>query len=169
MLKNMVLMKIVRFETEVFRSSFLEVLFNPQQHETPMNKESTLLLNELLLRVNKIEVNQALHSHLIQGLQAISVPQPKISKNKKAKRTKQINVSTQVLALLMKYPDDKIWTSDELAEKIGCTGAAVRKTPAWKCCQKQKAGAKEQCSIRKGFRNQNGNINAVTKDKKIDD
>ncbi|MDR2439733.1 MAG: hypothetical protein LBE12_10250 [Planctomycetaceae bacterium] len=132
-----------------------------------MSQESAPSLNEILLRMNKIEKKQTLQALLIQELQANSVPQPKTSKNKKTKETKRINANAQVIALLMKC-SDKVWMSDELAEKIGCTGAAVRKTQAWKGYQKQKAGARQQCSIRKGSKDKNDNINAATEDDEID-
>jgi hypothetical protein len=160
--------KIVRFETDVFRSSFLEVLFNPQQHATTMTKESSLLLSEILLRIDKIEEEQTSHSQLIQELRVNSVPKSKTSKNKQTKRVKRISVNTQIIDLLMKEPA-KVWTSDELAEKIGCTGAAVRKTAVWKGYQKQKAKAKQQCSIRKGFKDKNDNIVVPSEDNEIDD
>ena len=42
-----------------------------------------------------------------------------------------VHVSSLVIALQLEHPD-RIWTSDTLAEEIGCSGAAVRKTKAWK-------------------------------------
>jgi hypothetical protein len=156
--------KIVRFETDVFRSSFLEVLFNPQQHATPMFTESLPLSNEILLKISKIEENQILLFQLIQELQANSVPKS----NKPTKGVKRISVRAQVFDLLTKY-SDKVWTSEKLAEKIGCTGAAVKKTSAWKGYQKQKVEARQQCSIRKGVKDKNGNIIIATEDHEIDD
>jgi ribosome-binding protein aMBF1 (putative translation factor) len=49
--------------------------------------------------------------------------------------TELLSVNDLVMALQMKYPQ-KTWTADELAEKIGCTGSAVRKTESWKIHQK---------------------------------
>jgi hypothetical protein len=48
-----------------------------------------------------------------------------------------------IIALQIECPE-KIWTSDSFAKKIGSTGAAVRKTKAWKNCQKRKVH-KEHC------------------------
>jgi response regulator of citrate/malate metabolism len=132
-----------------------------------MSKESTLLLSEILLRINKIEEQQVLHSQLIQELQANSVPKSKTSKNKQTKGAKRVNVNVQVIALLRK-DSNKVWTSNKLAEKIGCSGAAVRKTSAWKDYQKQKVGAGRQCSIRKVVKDKNGNIVVPIEDKEID-
>ena len=42
-----------------------------------------------------------------------------------------LHVSSFVIALQLEHPD-RIWTSDALAKEIGCSGAAVRKTKAWK-------------------------------------
>jgi response regulator of citrate/malate metabolism len=134
-----------------------------------MTKEFLLLqlLNEILVRVNKIEEQQVLHSQLFQELQANSVPKSKISKNKQTKGAKRVNVNIQVIALFLKN-SNKVWTSNELAKKIGCSNSAVKKTSAWKNYQKTKAS--KQCSIRKGSKDQNGNINvAVTEDNEIDD
>jgi hypothetical protein len=132
-----------------------------------MTKEK--LLSEILLRIDKIEEKQTLYSQLIRELRANSVPKSKISKNKQTKSVKRISVRVQVTDFLIKYPNN-VWTSDELAKKIGCSGAAVRKTAVWNGYQKQKAETKQQCSIRKGFKDKNGNIVATTKDNnEIDD
>jgi hypothetical protein len=127
-----------------------------------------LSFNEISLRVNKIEEKLGLQPKANQELLVNSVPKPKTLKNKQTKGAKRIRVNTQVLELFIKYPD-KAWSSNELAEKIGCTGAAVRKTSAWKSCQKQKTEAGQQYSIRKGFKDKNGNITAVTEANEIDD
>ncbi|MDR0611406.1 MAG: hypothetical protein LBG58_14960, partial [Planctomycetaceae bacterium] len=60
------------------------------------------------------------------------------SKHKPEKGTKQVSADWHIAILFLKYPE-KSWTSDELAAKIGCSGAAVRKTSMWKAYQKKKA------------------------------
>jgi hypothetical protein len=143
-----------------------------------MKKESLPLSNEILLRISKVEEKQDLYSQSIPELQESILelrkkflelqvnfaPQSKTLQKKQTKETKRVNVNLQVLALLAKY-SDKVWTSDELAKKIGCSGAAVRKTSTWNIYrQKQKVVAGQQCSIRKGFKDKNGNIDTAVED-----
>ena len=56
-----------------------------------------------------------------------------------------LHVSSLIVALQLEYPS-RIWTSDDFAEKIGCTGAAVRKTKAWKEYQKHFESEKDKRS-----------------------
>ncbi|MDR2346265.1 MAG: hypothetical protein LBE18_09390 [Planctomycetaceae bacterium] len=136
-----------------------------------MNYEK--LLKEILLsKMNKIEEKQdwfeeqlTLFSKAIQNLQTNSEQQSKKSKKKQKKIPQRTNINLQVLNLLIKY-SDKVWTSDELAKKIGCTGSAVRKTSAWNSYQKQKNRSKS--SISKKFENKNANIIAVTENNEFD-
>lgn len=141
-----------------------------------MKKELESLLYEILLRLNKIEEREIWYLKAFKELLTNFVPQSEIlmqvdsmlqsetSKNKKTEGSKLIDVQAQVVALLEKFPSGK-WTSDELAKKIGCTGAAVRKTRAWQGYKKQQ----RQCSVHKGFKDKNGNINAISEDDEIDD
>ncbi|MDR2439357.1 MAG: hypothetical protein LBE12_08320 [Planctomycetaceae bacterium] len=94
-------------------------------------------LNEILLKMSKIEEKQdlfteklTLFSKTIQKLQANSVPQSKTSKKKQTKRSKRIRVNTQVLDWFIKYPD-KVWTSDELAEKNRLFRFCCKKDTGW--------------------------------------
>jgi hypothetical protein len=89
-------------------------------------------------------------------------------KNKQTKGAKRIDVEAYVFGLLIKCPN-KVWTSDELAEKIGCSSSAVRKTSAWKSCQKQNVEARQQSSIRKGLKDKHGDIIVAIEDNEIDD
>jgi hypothetical protein len=129
-----------------------------------MNKEISLSLNEILLKMSKIEEKQDLCFQLIQELLANFVPK---SKNKQTKEAKRINVDAYIFGLLIKRPN-KVWTSNELAEKIGCSGSAVKKTSAWKSYQKQKIEARQQYFSRKGVKDKNGNIIIATEDNEID-
>ena len=57
----------------------------------------------------------------------------------------RLSVDLLMLTLQIKYPE-KVWTSDSFAEKIGCTGAAVRQTKAWKDYQKRLQNEKQERS-----------------------
>jgi citrate synthase len=144
-------------------------LFSAHRALTPMTpKTSPLTQESLLQRIIKIEEKLDLLSQVSQILLANSVPKSKTSKNMRAKGTKRVSINAQVFVLLTKYPD-KAWTSDELAAKIGCSDSAVKKTSAWKAHQKQKNEIRQQCSIRKGVRDQNGNILIADEDETVED
>ena len=62
---------------------------------------------------------------------------------------KHLHVSALVIALQLEHPD-RIWTSESFATEIGCTGAAVRKTQAWKNYNERLAREKHARSQWKG-------------------
>jgi hypothetical protein len=146
-----------------------------------MTKKASPLMNEVLLKISKIEEKQDSHfqliqelsqlvqnfSQVIQELQASPAPKSKTSKNKRAKETKRVGVNLQIFAILVKYPDQS-WTANELAAKIGCSGSAVKKTSTWKTYLKQKNETKLH-SIRKGSKDKNGNITCDVDSNEIDD
>jgi hypothetical protein len=134
---------------------------------TPMTpKTSPLTQESLLQRIIKIEEKLDLLPQVNHVPQAGSAPKSKTSENKRAKGTKRVSINAQVFVLLTKYPD-KAWTSDELAAKIGCSGAAVRKTSTWSLYQKQKKVARQQRF--KGAKNKNDHITIAVEDNAIDD
>jgi translation elongation factor EF-4 len=70
---------------------------------------------------------------------------------------KRPQVNSRVLELLVKNPE-KVWSSDAFAKEIGCTGAAVRQTKAWKVYQRKLQNERTVHQVRKGYRDENGNI-----------
>ena len=83
---------------------------------------------------------------------------PKAKKSPKG-TVGRLSVDLLMLTLQIKYPE-KVWTSDSFAKEIGCTGAAVRQTQAWKDYQKRLQNDKQKHRPRKGYRDQWGNIDA---------
>ena len=71
----------------------------------------------------------------------------------------RLHVNRLVTALQIECPE-KIWTSDAFAEEIGCTGAAVRKTKAWREYQERLEHMKKRHLQRKGFKDEYGNLEA---------
>ena len=69
----------------------------------------------------------------------------------------RLHVNRLVLALQVEFPD-KVWTSDDFAKKIGCTGSAVRQTKEWKAYQERLQAARQQRSKRKGCKDKKGNV-----------
>ena len=88
-------------------------------------------------------------------------------KPSKATATKRILVNELIVALQLRNPE-KEWTSDSFAKEIGCTGAAVRATEAWKLYQKRQAKEKRERRQKGGYKGRNGKIEAFVPDKKND-
>ena len=63
----------------------------------------------------------------------------------------RLHVNRLVFALQIECPD-KIWTSDDFAKEIGCTGAAVRKTKAWREYQERLENMKCRVLQQKGYK-----------------
>jgi len=75
----------------------------------------------------------------------------------------RMHVNSLIMALQIECPE-KIWTSDDFAEEIGCTGAAVRKTKAWREYQERLENMKCGRLQRKGYKDEHGNIEAFDSD-----
>ena len=75
----------------------------------------------------------------------------------------RLHVGRLVFALQVECPE-KVWTSDSFAKKIGCTGAAVRKTKEWKECQ-ERIERKKHSRLAKYGDNQ-GSLDAFNVDEK---
>jgi len=68
-------------------------------------------------------------------------------------------VNRLVFALQVEFPE-KVWTADSFAEKIGCTGAAVRKTKAWREYRERLQNERQKRPQRKGYKTKKGNLEA---------
>jgi molecular chaperone GrpE (heat shock protein) len=91
---------------------------------------------------------------------------PKAKKSPKG-TVSRLPVGLLLLALQIKYPE-KVWTSDSFAKEIGCSGAAVRQTQEWENYQKRLQNERQEHRPRKGYRDEQGNIDAfVTDDKDV--
>jgi hypothetical protein len=77
--------------------------------------------------------------------------------------TGRLPVEGYVLALQLQYPD-MVWTSDDFAREIGCSGAAVRKTRTWRDYQERREISKQQRLQRKGWKDKEVNIEAFDAD-----
>ena len=66
-------------------------------------------------------------------------------------------MNRHVVALQLEYPD-KVWSADDFAKKIGCTGAAVRKTQAWKEYQERLENERHERTFLKGNRGRRGSF-----------
>jgi len=91
------------------------------------------------------------------------------SKTKKSPKTatKRISANELIVALQLRHPERE-WTSDSFAKEIGCTGAAVRATEAWKLYQKRQEQEKQKRPQRKGYKDERDNFEAFIPDKKGD-
>lgn len=69
------------------------------------------------------------------------------------------HVNEKVMQLLLKHPR-KVWTSEDFAKEIGCSGAAVRQTSAWKAHRKTHEKARRNHPLPKGFKNKQRDIDA---------
>jgi len=87
------------------------------------------------------------------------------AKNAPKTATKRILVNELIVALQLRHPA-KEWTSDSFAKEIGCTGAAVRATEAWKLYQKRQEQEKQKRPQREGFKDNDSGIEAFVADKK---
>ena len=72
----------------------------------------------------------------------------------------RLHANALILGLQVEYPD-RVWTSEDFAKVIGCTGSAVRKTKAWKAYQKMLEGEKDKRPQRPGWKDKNGNLVAI--------
>ena len=88
--------------------------------------------------------------------QTLKNEKPKTKKVSKVAQS-HLHVNRLVFALQVEFPD-KVWTSDDFAKKIGCTGSAVRQTKEWKKYQERLQAKRQECPKRKGFRNKHGNV-----------
>lgn len=77
---------------------------------------------------------------------------------------KRPQVNRQVFALQVEYPE-KVWTADDFAKKIGCSGAAVRRTKAWKDYKNLLKHEKQKHLPPKGYKDNRGNLDAFDSDK----
>ena len=91
----------------------------------PMRPLLCTLLDDVKALRNEVE---ALH-------QMLKDVKPEVVK-KPSKINRHQHVNRLVFVLQVENPE-KVWTSESLAAKIGCTGAAVRQTKAWKDYQKR--------------------------------
>jgi hypothetical protein len=91
---------------------------------------------------------------ILDEVRSLKDKEPKAKKSSKA-----AHVNGLIIALQIEHPE-KLWTSDSFAKKIGCTGAAVRKTKAWKNYQKRLKTERQKHSVPQGYRNKQGNIEA---------
>ena len=88
-------------------------------------------------------------------------------KEKTPKPKKSIDslyVNEFVLAFLLSKPEKEDWKSGDLAEEIGCSPAAVRKTKAWKGYQATLQSKKQDRPPHKGYKDEWGNLEAYDTD-----
>ena len=120
----------------------------------PLTCEGSLCLVEPMLR-SLLEKIDSLSDEVKAIRQTLKNNVPKATKMPKTANRHHVN--RLVLALQVEFPE-KVWTSGDFAEKIGCTGSAVRQTKEWKAYQGRLQAARQQRSTRKGFRNKHGNV-----------
>ena len=90
--------------------------------------------------------------------QTLKDREPKAKNSSKA-AADRLRVNGLVLALQVEHPD-RIWTAESFAGIIGCTGAAVRKTQAWKVYRERLQSQKQKHPQRKGYKDKRGNLEA---------
>ena len=123
--------------------------FTGTNPECPVNPYVLSLINDVQALRNEVT---ELHQMLKDGKPGV------VEKPLKVPRPRHVN--RLVFMLQVEYPE-KVWTSESMATEIGCTGAAVRQTKAWKEYQMRIQNEKQERRPRRGYKDRWGNIDAI--------